>query len=35
MMGISLCVVWFGCAWCYRRILSSPAEEKVPVGFGP
>jgi hypothetical protein len=24
MMGISLFVVWTGCAWCYRKILSSP-----------
>lgn len=35
MMGVSLVVVWAGTAWCYRRILSSPQEEKVPIGFGP
>ena len=35
MMAVSLIVVWGGCAWCYKKILSSPEEEKVPVGFGP
>lgn len=22
MMGISLFVVWVGCAWCYKKILA-------------
>ncbi len=35
MMAVSLIVVWGGCGWCYKKILSSPEEEKVPVGFGP
>lgn len=35
MMSVSLTVVWGGVTWCYRKILSTPAEEKVPVGFGP
>jgi hypothetical protein len=35
MMSVSLLVVWVGAALCYRRILSSPQEEKVPIGFGP
>ncbi len=35
MMGISLFVVWAGAAWCYKTILSSPQDEKVPIGYGP
>lgn len=35
MMIVSLVVVWGGTAWCYKRILTSPQDEKVPPGFGP
>jgi hypothetical protein len=35
MMTVSLAAVWSGAFWCYRKVLSSPQEEKVPVGFGP
>lgn len=35
MMVISLAVVWTGVILCYRKILRTPQEEKVPVGFGP
>lgn len=35
MMSISLFVVWSGSFWCYKKVLTSPQEEKVPVGFGP
>jgi hypothetical protein len=34
-MTFSLTLVWVGTFWCYRRILRSPQDEKVPVGFGP
>lgn len=34
-MVISLAVVWSGCIWCYKKVLTSPQEEKVPIGFGP
>lgn len=34
-MSLSLFAVWFGAFWCYKKVLSTPAEEKVPVGFGP
>lgn len=34
-MTISLVVVWGGCFWCFRKVLSSPQEEKAPPGFGP
>lgn len=34
-MGVSLSLVFGLVVWCYRRILASPQEEKVPPGFGP
>lgn len=35
MMTVSLLAVWLGAFWCYKKVLTSPQEEKVPVGFGP
>lgn len=34
-MTASLLLVWGGTFWCYKRILSTPQEEKAPAGFGP
>jgi hypothetical protein len=34
-MVLSLSFVWFLVIWCFRRVLASPQEEKVPPGFGP
>ncbi|MGA0920663.1 MAG: hypothetical protein ACO32Z_03345 [Gemmatimonadaceae bacterium] len=34
-MTVSLTFVWVGTFWCYKRILSTPQEEKAPSGFGP
>jgi hypothetical protein len=34
-MSVSLIAVWGGAFWCYRKVLQTPQEEKVPVGFGP
>jgi hypothetical protein len=34
-MLTALIVVWGGVIWCFRKVLSTPEEEKVPVGFGP
>lgn len=34
-MCVALAFVWGLAATCYRRVLTTPAEEKVPVGFGP
>ena len=34
-MTLSLSAVWGGAFWCYRKVLQTPQEEKVPVGFGP
>ncbi|MFM8910876.1 MAG: hypothetical protein ACKOH8_09985 [Gemmatimonadota bacterium] len=34
-MTASLLLVWVGTVWCYKRILSTPQEEKAPSGFGP
>lgn len=33
-MIISLVVVWGGVIWCYKRVLSTPQEEKTPIGLG-
>jgi hypothetical protein len=33
-MTASLLLVWVGTFWCYKRILSTPQEEKAPSGFG-
>lgn len=35
IMIVSLLLVWLGTAWCYKRILATPQEEKAPSGFGP
>lgn len=35
MMSVSLFVVWAGAIWCYKKVLTSPQEEKAPKGFGP
>ena len=35
MMAISLTVVWGGAFLAFRKVLSSPADEKAPPGFGP
>ena len=34
-MILSLGLVWGAAIWCYRKVLSTPQEEKVPIGFGP
>ncbi len=34
-MTVSLTVVWGGVIWCFRKVLQTPEEEKVPTGFGP
>lgn len=34
-MTVSLTCVWGGAVWCYRKVLQTPADEKVPVGLGP
>lgn len=34
-MILSLIVVWVGTFWCFKKVLSSPQEEKAPPGFGP
>ena len=34
-MIIALAVVWSAVILCFRQVLKSPQEEKVPPGFGP
>lgn len=34
-MIVSLCAVFSGVFWCFRRVLQSPQDERVPPGFGP
>ena len=34
-MFVALSFVWGLVIWCYRKILRSPQDEKVPPGFGP
>lgn len=34
-MAVSLSTVVGGAAWCYRKVLQTPQDEKAPVGFGP
>lgn len=34
-MIVANAVVWGGTLWCFRKVLKTPEEEKVPVGFGP
>ncbi len=31
----SLTLVWVGTFWCFYKVMTSPAEEKAPPGFGP
>ncbi|MDQ8146226.1 MAG: hypothetical protein P3A27_09180 [Gemmatimonadota bacterium] len=33
-MILSLVLVWGGTFWCYKKTLSSPADEKAPPGYG-
>lgn len=33
-MALSLTMVWGGCFWCFKKVLQTPAEEKVPSGYG-
>ena len=34
IMLVSLALVWGGTFWCFRKVLASPQEEKVPPGYG-
>ena len=34
-MIVALVVVWVGTFWCFAKVLSTPEEEKAPVGLGP
>ncbi len=34
-MTLSLIMVWGGTFWCFKKVLSSPEDEKAPPGFGP
>lgn len=34
-MTVSLTCVWGGAFWCFKKVLETPEEEKVPIGFGP
>jgi hypothetical protein len=34
-MTVSLTCVWGGAFLCFKKVLETPEEEKVPVGFGP
>lgn len=34
IMIVSLVLVWGGTFWCFRKVLETPAEEKVPPGYG-
>jgi len=34
-MTVSLVFVWGLTIWCFKRVLSTPEEEKAPPGFGP
>lgn len=33
-MLFSLAVVWGGVIWCFKKVLSSPSDEKAPTGYG-
>lgn len=33
-MVASLALVWIGTFWCFRKVLSSPSDEKAPTGYG-
>ena len=34
-MILSLTIVWGGTFWCFKKVLSTPEDEKVPPGYGP
>ena len=34
-MILSLAVVYGSTFLCFKKVLETPAEEKVPTGFGP
>jgi len=34
-MSLSLIMVWGGTFWCFKKVLTSPQDEKAPPGFGP
>lgn len=34
-MIVALLLVWVGTFWCFKKVLSTPDEEKGPVGLGP
>jgi hypothetical protein len=34
-MVLSLTLVWGAAILGYRKVLETPQEEKVPIGFGP
>lgn len=34
-MTASLVMVWGGCFWCFKKVLETPEQEKVPTGYGP
>jgi hypothetical protein len=34
-MLFSLALVWIGTFWCFKKVLSTPQDEKAPPGFGP
>ena len=34
-MIVANVAVWGGVIWCFRKVLETPEEEKVPMGFGP
>ena len=33
-MIVALLLVWVGTFWCFKRVLSTPEEEKAPTGLG-
>jgi len=34
-MCLALAFVWGLAITCYSKVLASPQEEKVPIGYGP
>ena len=33
-MIVALLLVWVGTFWCFKKVLSTPEEEKAPTGLG-
>jgi hypothetical protein len=33
-MILSLAFVWGGTFWAFKKVLETPQEEEVPIGFG-